>query len=1080
MVRSKMVSASSTKLLSLHFILAIASHSAWGVPTTSPNPLALGGQFDLLGREAAISSGCSTTGTASCHNTSAVSDLCCFESPGGLLLQTQFWDFNPSTGPSNSWTIHELTAITVGLWPDNCDGTFTENCDASRDQSAITSFWKNDPNDGTDEEFWSHEWDTHGTCYSTLRPTCLPSGSPSGTDAVTFYETVVRLFQTLPTYTWLANQGITPSSSTTHTLTSLENALAAEAGVKPMLTCSGSDLNQIAWYFNLKGSLIDGVFEPIDSPEASSCPSSGILYPPKTGSPVSTTSPTGTSTSTGTPGTLPAKAQIHAMQSGTQVGGLLTLGTWSTQTLATMTLSGTSSSFTMSSSKGSCGVSGGTLTCGSGVTATTFSAVKRCFLMGLVQATSGGNLLLASGGSTSFSSSGTPSGETVETVFTVAHTGTQTGTQKSPDDTTPESELYNLNSNHRSSLEFPYSPWSGKDQDGTVLEAGKISWYPCIPAAENVECGSVQVPKYYSDPSRGTASIALAIYRAKPNSSQAQTKRRGSVFLNPGGPGGAGTHLTLYTGHSFSKLIGEDWDLVGFDPRGIGLSSPETRCFKTEEEYDEFFAGTVVELGLEISSLARLRKGAEDEKEAIARKIYGELVPQYRELLELKKNQGELCRQRMGDELKYMGTTTVVKDLDFISKILDQDIPNSKINYWGQSYGSIIGAYLVNMLPERAGYVVLDGIVDAVGWSSEPTHKWSTNWLADAEKTCNSVQAGPSLCPLSHHENEPWQDIESRFETFFDKLAREPLRVHPTEGEQRQEKVGIRRGVLTSGAARVSFLYNPQRWAEAAELYSAAFNGDAEGLYNLIIPRPTSHANNQRTQKIQNRHQFQHRSIATVTRHDLQRQAVTCLDSPPSRIPPSADELARIGLYNLQHVSPHFGVSLAMNLLEADIGCEFWPVHGDEGVIDRNVPERFDGPWGLGRGRMSGAAVPRDDVELDRKMLIISNTADPVTPLASGLRLNSLMPDSSVIVIQDGPGHCSSGLPSLCTAKLVRGYFAGSSSGPDSTDREKGIPLNGTVCSTDMLAFSDPKSNRMEDEVERGSGITYRLVTERF
>ncbi|KAF5348095.1 hypothetical protein D9757_013743 [Collybiopsis confluens] len=245
----------------------------------------------------------------------------------------------------------------------------------------IQMFWKNDPDDGTDEEFWSHKWDTHGTCYSTLRPTCLPSGSPSGTD-------------TLPTYTWLANQGITPSSSTTHTLTSLENALAAEAGVKPMLTCSGNDLNQIAWYFNLKGSLIDGVFAPIDSPEASSCPPSGILYPPKTGSPVSTTSPTGTSTSpvsTGTPGTLPANAQIHAMQSGTQVGGLLTLGTWSTQTLATMTLSGTSSSFTMTSSKGSCGVSGGTLACGSGVTATTFSA-----------ATSGGNLF----------------GETVETVFT--------------------------------------------------------------------------------------------------------------------------------------------------------------------------------------------------------------------------------------------------------------------------------------------------------------------------------------------------------------------------------------------------------------------------------------------------------------------------------------------------------------------------------------------------------------------------------------------------------------------------------------------------------------------------------------
>ncbi|KAF8823460.1 hypothetical protein HHX47_DHR10000085 [Lentinula edodes] len=98
---------------------------------------------------------------------------------------------------------------------------------------------------------------------------------------------------------------------------------------------------------------------------------------------------------------------IVAIHNGAQVGGLLTLGTWSTQTLATMTLAGSTSSFTMTSSKGSCGVSGGELTCGSGVSATSFTAIS-----------SGGSLLLASGGSTAFSSSAVPSGETVETVFT--------------------------------------------------------------------------------------------------------------------------------------------------------------------------------------------------------------------------------------------------------------------------------------------------------------------------------------------------------------------------------------------------------------------------------------------------------------------------------------------------------------------------------------------------------------------------------------------------------------------------------------------------------------------------------------
>ncbi|KAJ7766629.1 ribonuclease Le37 [Mycena metata] len=411
------------------------SSAAWVLPAFSPFGLTSLTERALMPN---IASGCSTTGPASCTNTSAVANLCCFESPGGLLLQTQFWDTDPPTGPSNSWTIH-------GLWPDKCDTTFSENCDSSRDYTGVSSlltaqgasstlsfmetFWKNDPDDGTDEELWEHEWATHGTCYSTLKVACLPAGSPKAAEAVAFFQTVVKLFQTLPTFTWLSNQGITPSSSATHTLASLTAAIKAESGFTPAFDCDGSTLNGISYYFHLIGSVIDGTFIPIsayslhvqgsrvqvgffrtDSPESSTCPTSGIKYPLKTGSPVSTTSTVSTSTSsapggggTGTPGTLPAKATIVS----SSTGGLLSLGTWSTQTLATYTLSGTTSSFTMTSSKGNCGVSGGQFACGSGVSLTSFSAVS-----------SGGALLLASGGSTAWSSDGVPSGETVFPVFT--------------------------------------------------------------------------------------------------------------------------------------------------------------------------------------------------------------------------------------------------------------------------------------------------------------------------------------------------------------------------------------------------------------------------------------------------------------------------------------------------------------------------------------------------------------------------------------------------------------------------------------------------------------------------------------
>jgi len=242
----------------------------------------------LFNRAATISSGCPAGGALSCSSNAA--GTCCFEAPGGLILQTQFWDTSPETGPTDSFTIH-------GLWPDNCDGTFEEDCDPSRDytdisglltaQNATTTldfmndFWLNDPDDGSNEELWEHEWATHGTCYSTLQVDCLPSGSPTGAEAVAFFEQVVTLFQGLPTYQWLANEGITPSSTETYTYAELVAALKAQSGVEPQLECDGSDLSEVYWYHFLSGSVIDGSFELITSPFTGSCPDSGIKWLPK-------------------------------------------------------------------------------------------------------------------------------------------------------------------------------------------------------------------------------------------------------------------------------------------------------------------------------------------------------------------------------------------------------------------------------------------------------------------------------------------------------------------------------------------------------------------------------------------------------------------------------------------------------------------------------------------------------------------------------------------------------------------------------------------------------------------------------
>ncbi|KAI0030963.1 base non-specific acid ribonuclease [Vararia minispora EC-137] len=268
---------------------------------------ALAQQIPLVPVKSKFTSSC-PAGPASCQTSDEAS--CCLESPGGLIVQTQFWDSHPPTGPADSWTVH-------GLWPDNCDGTYIESCDRSRgykDIAALLSsagasstldfmntYWV-DIN-GRNEQFWEHEWSTHGTCYNTLLPSCFPDYR-RGDEAVAFFQTVERMFDSLPTYQWLAGAGIVPDDEETHTLDELTSALKQAAGVAPQLECRGRYLNAVYWYFNLQGSVIDGAFDPIgvyylrssygaaplkpscaDAPltgrRGGNCPRSGILYTPK-------------------------------------------------------------------------------------------------------------------------------------------------------------------------------------------------------------------------------------------------------------------------------------------------------------------------------------------------------------------------------------------------------------------------------------------------------------------------------------------------------------------------------------------------------------------------------------------------------------------------------------------------------------------------------------------------------------------------------------------------------------------------------------------------------------------------------
>ncbi|KAK6088702.1 Ribonuclease Le2 [Seiridium cupressi] len=209
----------------------------------------------------------------------AVVDTCCVETFGGLVLSTQFWDTytgRESSGqllPRDTWTLH-------GLWPDFCNGSYTQYCDLSRQYDPIpspnTTTGKSDgtpvpaytgPNIGTFLEpfgkfdllaymnkfwvaqnqdnagFWGHEFSKHATCYSSFDVECYGPQYVEHEEVVDFFETALSYYNILPTWGWLSAKGIRPSNSSYYSLADIQGALTDGFGKLPYVGCSGPRYN---------------------------------------------------------------------------------------------------------------------------------------------------------------------------------------------------------------------------------------------------------------------------------------------------------------------------------------------------------------------------------------------------------------------------------------------------------------------------------------------------------------------------------------------------------------------------------------------------------------------------------------------------------------------------------------------------------------------------------------------------------------------------------------------------------------------------------------------------------------------
>lgn len=325
-------------------------------------------------------------------------DSCCYEGTNGLFLQTQFWDYSPATGSKDTWTLH-------GLWSDKCGGGYDQFCNSKWSIHSARStlrelglnnllekmseVWKNQGS--SDDSLWTHEFNKHGTCMSTVNPSCYSGASAADENVGDFFKTAVRLYEELPTYDFLASAGITPSDTKTWTLSEFDDAITNHTdGSSVFLGCDRHNaVNEVWYFFKLRGSVADGTFYHTDAISTSTC-SDGFRYLPKVERGGGGGDGGGGSTQKG-------YLKVDGYK-----GCLISDGSWySSGTCATFRLKSSVGGYSVRSSKGDCGVSGGQFKCGGSVSASDFE-LKDGYL--------------SYGGSTTWSTDRQPSGQSREAV----------------------------------------------------------------------------------------------------------------------------------------------------------------------------------------------------------------------------------------------------------------------------------------------------------------------------------------------------------------------------------------------------------------------------------------------------------------------------------------------------------------------------------------------------------------------------------------------------------------------------------------------------------------------------------------
>lgn len=311
----------------------------------------------------------------------------------------------------------------------------------------------------------------------------------------------------------------------------------------------------------------------------------------------------------------------------------------------------------------------------------------------------------------------------------------------------------------------------------SAARSSSIAWQPCD---EGFECATVEVPLDYDHPHGPQIAIALIRLPA-----ESQRHRIGSLFMNPGGPGGSGVEFVRAVATSLPAQLRERFDIVGFDPRGIIGSTP-LRCFDTLDEAFASYAPYAFPVGA--------------QEEAVWRAA--------------DKVLADACARRGGRIQSHMSTANVARDLDRLRGALG----DRKLTYVGFSYGSYLGTTYANLFPGRVRALVVDAVLDPIAWSTGRGHRaqkkpFSVRLHSD-EGAQRTLEEFLRLCDEAGDACAFSGDAAARFAALA-----EQLRAEPVEIVEEGETFTFTYADLVGGM--LGTLYDPFSWSEAAGFLAA-------------------------------------------------------------------------------------------------------------------------------------------------------------------------------------------------------------------------------------------------------------------